>query len=314
MMGSALLAYGWLGLALVVWVGLCVGSFLNVVIYRLPVMLNRQWHAEASAFLESEAAETAGTAEADGSEPLARVGEDDGQASAVPVESEAPFNLMVPRSRCPQCGHQIRAWENIPVVSWLALRGRCSQCAHPIPVRYPLVELLTGIASVVVVAAFGFTWLGLAALVFTWVLVALTFIDYDTQLLPDQLTLPLVWMGLLVNVGGGFIDPTTAIVGAVAGYLFLWSIYWGFKLVTGKEGMGYGDFKLLAAIGAWLGWQVLPATLLIAAGVGLVYALATSLAGRRQAGQPIPFGPFLAIAGWIALIERDRVLALFIPG
>jgi leader peptidase (prepilin peptidase) / N-methyltransferase len=299
-MDSALLAYGWLGLALTVWIGLCVGSFLNVVIYRLPVMLNRQWHAEASEFLAAESAAAAGEAET-------------GQPPADARETE-PFNLMVPRSRCPKCGHQIRAWENIPVLSWLALRGRCSQCANPIPVRYPLVELVTGIASVAVVAAFGFSWLALAALAFTWILLALTFIDYDTQLLPDQLTLPLLWLGLLVNVAGGFVDPATAIIGAAAGYLFLWTIYWGFKLLTGKEGMGYGDFKLLGAIGAWLGWQVLPATMLIAALVGLAYALATSLTGRRQSGQPVPFGPFLAIAGWIALMERDRVVAFFLPG
>ncbi len=301
-MDSALLAYGWPALIMLVWLGLCVGSFLNVVIYRLPVMLNRQWHADAAEFLAAEAAAPAGTRQpADG-------------ATGGSAGSGAPFNLMVPRSRCPNCGHQIRAWENIPVVSWLVLRGRCSQCANPIPVRYSLVELVTGIASVAAIATFGFGWLGFAALVFTWVLLALTFIDYDTQLLPDQLTLPLLWMGLLVNVGGGFTDPATAIVGAAAGYLFLWSIYWGFKLLTGKEGMGYGDFKLLAAIGAWFGWQVLPATMLIAAAVGLVYALAMSMVGRRESGQPVPFGPFLAIAGWIALIERDSLVAFFLPG
>ena len=308
MIDSLLFDYGWLGVATVIWIGLCVGSFLNVVIYRLPVMLHRQWHAEAREFLESEAH---GSQDVKPATIPAAAAATDSTAAAAP---EAAFNLMVPRSRCPQCGHQIRAWENIPVVSWLALRGRCSQCANPIPVRYPLVELLTGILSVAVVATFGFTWIGMAALLFTWVMVALTFIDYDTQLLPDQITLPLVWLGLVVNVGGGFVDPATSIIGAVAGYLFLWSIYWGFKLITGKEGMGYGDFKLLAAVGAWLGWQVLPATLLIAAGVGLIYALGSSIARRRQPGQPIPFGPFLAIAGWIALVERDRVMALFLPG
>lgn len=301
-MDDALLAYGWLGLALVVWIGLCVGSFLNVVVYRLPVMLNRQWHAEANEFLQAEAAGS-GEGRTD-----ARV------AAPASTATNEPFNLMVPRSRCPKCGHQIRAWENIPVLSWLALRGRCSQCSNPISVRYPLVELVTAIASVVVVAGFGFTWLGFAALLFTWVLLALTFIDYDTQLLPDQLTLPLLWLGLLVNVGGGITDPATAIIGATAGYLVLWSVYWAFKLTTGKEGMGYGDFKLLGAIGAWLGWQVLPGTLLLAALVGLAYALALSLAGRRASGQPIPFGPFLATAGWIALIERDSLVRFFLPG
>jgi leader peptidase (prepilin peptidase)/N-methyltransferase len=306
-MDDALLAYGWLGLAAAIWLGLCVGSFLNVVVYRLPVMLNRQWRAEATEFLEGEAA-AASSAASTGSAVA--------PASDHPAtpEAGAPFNLMVPRSRCPNCGHQIRAWENVPVLSWLALRGRCSACANPIPVRYPLVELLTGIVSIVVLATFGFTWIGAAALGFTWILLALTFIDFDTQLLPDQLTLPLLWFGLLVNVLGGFTEPATAIVGAAAGYLCLWSIYWGFKLLTGKEGMGYGDFKLLGAIGAWLGWQVLPATLMIAACVGLVYALGASIAGRRQSGHPIPFGPFLAVAGWIALIQRDRVLTLFVPG
>jgi leader peptidase (prepilin peptidase)/N-methyltransferase len=301
-MDEALLAYGWLGLALLVWIGLCVGSFLNVVVYRLPVMLNRQWHAEATEFLQAEAVDS------DDLRGDAKATHSDYTASA------EPFNLMVPRSRCPKCGHQIRAWENIPVLSWVALRGRCSQCSNPISVRYPLVELVTAIASVVVVAGFGFTWLGFAALLFTWVLLALTFIDYDTQLLPDQLTLPLLWVGLLVNVGGGITDPATAIIGATAGYLVLWSVYWAFKLTTGKEGMGYGDFKLLGAIGAWLGWQVLPGTLLLAALLGLAYALALSLVGRRQSGQPIPFGPFLAIAGWIALIERDSLVGFFLPG
>jgi leader peptidase (prepilin peptidase)/N-methyltransferase len=197
------------------------------------------------------------------------------------------------------------------VVSWLLLRGKCARCGAPISVRYPLVEALTALCSLGVLALFGFTWLGLAALIYTWILLALTFIDFDTQLLPDQLTLPLLWLGLVTNVFGGFTDPSSAIVGAMAGYLFLWSTYWGFKLLTGKEGMGYGDFKLLAAVGAWLGWQVLPATVLIAAGVGLVYALATSITGKRQAAQPIPFGPFLAVAGWVCLAQRDTVLRLF---
>ncbi len=287
-MTETLLVYGWLGLILAIWVGLCVGSFLNVVIYRLPVMLERQWQAEARSVLELD-------------------GASDGRAAP-----QAPFNLVVPRSRCPSCQAPILAWQNVPVISWVALRGRCARCGTPIPVRYPLVEALTAFMSVAVLALFGFTWLGLAALAFTWMMLALTFIDYDTQLLPDQLTLPLLWLGLITNIHGGFTDPTSAIVGAVAGYLFLWSTYWGFKLLTGKEGMGYGDFKLLAAIGAWLGWQVLPATVLIAAGVGLVYALGTSLTGNRESAQPIPFGPFLAIAGWVCLAQRDTVLRLFL--
>ncbi|NBC22818.1 MAG: prepilin peptidase [Gammaproteobacteria bacterium] len=279
-----MLAYGWLGALLAIWVGLCVGSFLNVVIYRLPVMLERQWQAEARQIL-------------DGAEP---------------DPEQSPFNLMVPRSRCPSCGTQILAWQNVPVVSWILLGGKCAGCSASIPIRYPVVEALTAFVSIGVLALFGFTWLGLAALLFTWILLALTFIDYDTQLLPDQLTLPLLWLGLITNVYGGFTDLTSAVVGAVAGYLFLWSTYWGFKLITGKEGMGYGDFKLLAAIGAWLGWQVLPATVLIAAGVGLIYAVLTGVAGKRESAQPIPFGPFLAIAGWVCMVERDTVLRLFL--
>ena len=278
------MTYGWPGLALAAWLGLCVGSFLNVVIYRLPLMLHRQWEGEARHILEGES----------------------------PAAALEPFNLVVPRSRCPHCERQIRAWENIPLVSWLLLRGKCAGCGAPIAWRYPVVELLTGFVTLAMLSLFGFTWLGLAALAFTWVLLALTFIDYDTQLLPDQLTLPLVWLGLLVNLQGGFTDTRSAIVGAVAGYLFLWSTYWAFKLITGKEGMGYGDFKLLAAIGAWLGWQVLPAAILIAAGVGLLYALATSVLGQRESSQPIPFGPFLAIAGWVSLVQRDTVLRLFL--
>lgn len=288
-MTETLLEYGWLGLFLAVWVGLCVGSFLNVVIYRLPVMLERQWQAEARMVLSGAAA-------------------DDAEVE----EEQPPFNLMVPRSRCPSCDAPILAWQNVPVISWVMLGGKCAKCGTPIPKRYPLVEALTAFMSIAVLALFGFTWLGFAALMFTWVLVALTFIDYDTQLLPDQLTLPLLWLGLITNVYGGFTDLTAAVVGAVAGYLFLWTTYWGFKLLTGKEGMGYGDFKLLAAIGAWLGWQVLPAAILIAAGVGLVYAAATGVTGRREAAQPIPFGPFLAIAGWVCMVQRDTVLRLFL--
>jgi leader peptidase (prepilin peptidase) / N-methyltransferase len=284
MMAANLLAYGWIGLILAVWIALCVGSFLNVVIYRLPLMLQRQWQAEAHMILH------------DGEEP----------------PEQAAFNLMVPRSRCPQCQAPILAWQNVPVVSWVLLGGKCARCGASIPIRYPLVELLTAVFSIAVVALFGFTWFGLAALVFTWIMLALLFIDYDTQLLPDQLTLPLLWLGLLTNVFGGLTDPESAIIGATAGYLFLWSTYWVFKLITGKEGMGYGDFKLLAAIGAWLGWQVLPAAVLIAALVGLIYAAITSMTGRREAAAPIPFGPFLAVAGWVCLVARDTVLTLFL--
>ena len=277
------MSWGWQGLALLIFIGLSVGSFLNVVIYRLPVMLNRQWEGQAREILNE------------------------------PEQSTEPFNLMVPRSRCPSCGATIGALENVPVLSWIALRGRCRHCKAGISARYPLVEVLTAAASVAVVAGFGYTWLGLACLVFTWALVALTFIDYDTQLLPDQITVPLVWLGLLTNLLGGVVPLADAVVGAVAGYLFLWATYWAFKLITGKEGMGYGDFKLFAAIGAWLGWQMLPATVLIACSAALLYALATTVAGKRESSQPIPFGPFLAIGGWVSLGARDTLLPLFLP-
>ncbi|MEZ5552538.1 MAG: A24 family peptidase [Pseudomonadales bacterium] len=278
-----LFAFGWAGLLLALWFGLCVGSFLNVVIYRLPVMLNRQWERDSRAFLEQPEIEA-------------------------PTEA---FNLWVPRSRCPGCQTQITAVQNIPVLSWLFLRGRCANCRAPISVRYPLIEAFTGVATLVIVAQFGFTWLGAAAVLFTWILIAATFIDFDTQLLPDQLTLPLLWLGLITNSFGGIVDLQSAVFGALSGYLFLWSTYWGFKLITGKEGMGYGDFKLFAAIGAWLGWQVLPGAILIAALTGLLYAAFSLVTHRRVRTEPIPFGPFLAVAGWVCLLFRDTVLSFF---
>jgi leader peptidase (prepilin peptidase)/N-methyltransferase len=298
---EGLLAWRWPGLAAVIWIGLAVGSFLNVVIHRLPIMLERQWRRDASAILELH-------------QQVAPSSPEQELRSASGATAESAFNLMVPRSRCPHCKHTIRAHENIPVISWLALRGRCAQCRHPISVRYPVVELTTALLSVMIVATFGFTPLALGALVYTWALVALTGIDFDTQLLPDPITLPLLWLGLiLAGAGYGFIDATDAVIGAASGYGLLWTVYWGFRLATGKEGMGYGDFKLLAAIGAWLGWQVLPGVLLLAAASGLAWALALSLIGRRGAGQPIAFGPFLALGGWIALIARDTVVALLQP-
>jgi leader peptidase (prepilin peptidase)/N-methyltransferase len=280
-----LLAYGWLGLVLAIWFALSVGSFLNVVIYRLPVMLNREWQAQAQAILEQPPA----------------------------AETSETFNLMVPRSRCPACGTLIKAWQNVPVLSWLILRGRCASCKTRISARYPLVELFTAIATLLVLSIYGLTWVGLAAALFTWIMIALTFIDFDTQLLPDQLTLPLLWLGLLCNTSGSFTSLTSGVIGAVAGYLFLWGTYWGFKLITGKEGMGYGDFKLFAAIGAWFGWQVLPGTILIASGAGLIYALTTLIGKRRESSQPIPFGPFLAAGGWVSLLARDNVISFFTP-
>jgi leader peptidase (prepilin peptidase)/N-methyltransferase len=277
---DTLLTYGWVIAVAFVWLALSIGSFLNVVIYRLPVMLTRNWEDQAREVLD------------------------------VPAESAAPaFNLLVPRSRCGSCGAAINAWQNIPIVSWLLLRGRCNSCAAPISVRYPMVEGLTAIVSIVVIAKFGYTWTGLAALVFTWALIALAFIDLDTKLLPDDLTLPLLWFGLAMNLGGTFTDLPAAVIGAIAGYLVLWSIYWVFKLLTGKEGMGYGDFKLLAAFGAWFGWQALPALVLISSVAGVI--LGGAWLAVRRSREAIPFGPFLAVAGWVMLIWRDTVIAVF---
>jgi leader peptidase (prepilin peptidase)/N-methyltransferase len=220
------------------------------------------------------------------------------------------FNLMVPRSRCPQCDAPISAWQNIPVFSWLVLRGRCAACNARISTRYPAVEVLTALVSLTVVAVFGYTWDAMFALLFSWLLIAMALIDFDTRLLPDNLTLPLLWLGLLFNSSGGFVDLQSAVIGAAAGYLILWSIYWGFKLLTGKEGMGYGDFKLLAALGAWLGWQALPMVILISSVVGIL--LGGTVLLIRKSREPIPFGPFLAIAGWVALVWRDSVVSFIL--
>ncbi len=281
-----LLGQGWLTLLLLAWITLSIGSFLNVAIYRLPVMMKRDWRAQATEVLELST-----------------------PAGTQPHADESPFNLAVPRSRCPKCATAISAWHNIPVLSWLWLRGRCAHCNAPISARYPFVELLTCVASLMVVATLGYTWIGLAGLAFTWAIITLAFIDFDTQLLPDQITLPLLWLGLIVNLAsGGFIDLSSAVVGAIAGYLALWSIYWAFKLITGKEGMGYGDFKLLAALGAWFGWQALPVLVLISSVVGI--ALGGTLMLIRRNRDPIPFGPYLAIAGWVTLLAHDRVIAV----
>jgi len=251
--------------------GLLVGSFLNVVIHRLPRMMEAEWHAQC--------------AELRGEAPAAA----------------APFNLAVPRSACPQCGHQITALENIPLLSWLWLRGRCSSCRTPISVRYPLVELLTALLSAAAAWKWGVSVQTVGALLLIWTLVALAFIDLDTTLLPDSLTLPLLWLGLLFNLGGYFASLPEAVVGAMAGYLVLWSVYWLFKLATGKEGMGYGDFKLLAAIGAWLGWQMLPVTLLLSSVVGAAIGIAMIVLVKHDRRVPIPFGPYLAGGGLVAL-------------
>ena len=291
------------GTALGLWllaVGLCVGSFLNVVIHRLPLMLHRQWRREAEA-VEQTTTQSQSNSSASAPHPESAPSADAG------VER---FNLMWPRSHCPACRRPIKAVENIPILSWVWLRGKCAGCAASISFRYPLVEALAAAAALWAVAAFGFTWLALAAAVYAWALIALAFTDLETGLLPDQITLPLMWLGLLVNLGDGLTPLAWAVAGAAVGYLSLWLLYWAFKLATGKEGMGYGDFKLLAAIGAWLGWQALPAVALLAAAAGLLYALTAILLGRRSRRQPIPFGPFLAAAGCAALIWQEQTAAL----
>jgi len=252
--------------------GLLAGSFINVVIHRLPRMMERQWRAEC--------AEIAGT--------------------PAPA-AEAPYNLVVPRSACPHCGHRITALENIPIASYIALGGKCSACRKPISPRYPIVEALVGVLSGYIAWRYGLTTAMFGALLFAGAMVALTFIDLDTFFLPDNITLPLLWAGLLLNTAGVFTDLRSAIFGAVAGYLALWSVYWVFKLVTGKEGMGYGDFKLLAAIGAWLGWKILPLVILLSSLVGAVVGICLIAFARHGRNVPIPFGPYLAAAGLIAL-------------
>ncbi|TNI22733.1 prepilin peptidase [Aeromonas dhakensis] len=269
----------WLYFSLVFLFSLMIGSFLNVVIHRLPIMLEREWQAEYLSYFNPE----------------------------TQLQQEERYNLMVPRSACPHCGHAITAVENIPLLSWLWLKGRCRECQAPISARYPLVELLTALLSLVVAATFPPGWGLLASLLLTWVLVALTFIDLDKMLLPDQLTLPLLWGGLLFNLAGGFVPLADAVIGAMAGYLVLWSLYWAFKLLTGKEGMGYGDFKLLAALGAWLGWQALPIVLLLSSLVGAIIGISLILLRNHHQNKPIPFGPYLAIAGWIALLWGDTI-------
>ena len=264
-------------------VGLCVGSFLNVVIHRLPKMLDRGWRAQCAELRGEE------------------------------LPDEPAYNLIVPRSACPACGHAITALENIPVVSWLALGGRCSACKSRISIRYPIVEILGGLLAVAAIVAFGVTAKGVAACVLLWTLLALTMIDADTQLLPDDLTLPLVWAGLVVNLWGLFTPLASAVIGAVAGYLALWTIYWLFRLIRGKEGMGYGDFKLLAALGAWLGWKMLPLIVLLSSVVGALIGLALIAFKGRDHDLPIPFGPFLAIAGAIALFFGPSLVKLYLP-
>ncbi len=271
-------------LATVFVLGLLIGSFLNVVIYRLPVMMEREWKSQAQEYL--------GEGESDGETP--------------------PFSLSRPASRCPSCDHKIRFYENIPVLSYLLLRGKCSSCKAAISMRYPLIELLTGLLSAVVAWHFGFGWQAGAALLLTWALIALSMIDVDHQLLPDSITLPFLWLGLLLSLFPVFADMRESLIGAIAGYLTLWAVYQLFKLVTGKEGMGYGDFKLLALLGAWMGWQSLPMIVLLSSAVGAVLGVSMILIQGRDRAQPIPFGPYLAIAGWIALLWGEQISSAYL--
>ena len=281
--------------------GLLVGSFLNVVIHRLPLMMQAQWEAEAAELADLAEAQAPANAE-----DLAKA-----PATAADPAAGQPFNLVVPRSRCPHCGHQITALENIPVLSWLWLRGRCSACKAPIPIRYPLIETLSAVLALAAIWQYGLTLAGVGAVGLCFALIALAFIDIDTQLLPDDITLPLLWAGLLLNLFDAFVPLQDAVVGAMAGYLLLWSIYWLFKLVTGKEGMGYGDFKLLAALGAWFGWQAIPAIILLASVVGAVVGIALMVFARHGRDIPIPFGPYLAGAGALTLFFSQPLMALY---
>ena len=270
----------WLFYTAIVLFSLCVGSFLNVVIYRLPVILERDWRQQCQEFLEIETAEK---------------------------RQVEKFNLAVPASTCPHCGHKIRIRENIPLISYIVLGGKCSACKAPISIQYPAIEAVTAVMSVAVAWNFGVTVQTVGALVFTWALIALTMIDVHKQLLPDNLTLPLLWLGLMFALFDTYTSLQNAVIGATAGYLVLWSVFQIFKLVTGKEGMGFGDFKLLAALGAWMGWTMLPQIVLLSSVVGAVAGSIMLIAGRKRRQQPIPFGPYLAVAGWIALLWGDEI-------
>lgn len=277
--------------ALATLLGLLVGSFLNVLVYRLPKMLYADWQQQAREILI-----------------------DSGELAADSVRPVTParFNLLVPRSACPHCQHVIKPWENIPLLSWLALKGKCSGCQQAISKRYPLVELASGILSAVVAWKLGFGLPAMAMLLLTWGLLAMSLIDADHQLLPDILVLPLLWLGLLLNTQGMFVSLSDAVLGAAIGYLSLWSIYWLFKLIMGKEGMGYGDFKLLAMLGAWGGWQVLPLTILLSSLVGAVLGIIILRLQKEGMEKPIPYGPYLAVAGWIALLWGNQITQAYL--
>jgi len=262
--------------------GLLVGSFLNVVIYRLPVMMQREWELEAAEILEQE------------------------------PKVQPPFSLTTPASHCPKCKAPVKPWQNIPIVSWLLLGGNCALCKTPISKRYPTIELVSGLMTAAVAWIFGWSDITLVLIPFMWVTLALTMIDFDTQLLPDTLVMPLLWLGILINLSGTIVPLREAVVGAMAGYLSLWSVYWAFKLITGKEGMGYGDFKLLAAFGAWFGWQALPLIILLSAAVGAVVGIALMVILGRDKNIPIPFGPYLCGAAWVYVFFGPNIMTWYL--
>ena len=276
-------------IALIVMFTLLIGSFLNVVIHRLPIMLDREWRQQSQELLAT--------------------------TSLVPADKPLPekYNIVAPRSACPSCGKQITALQNIPVLSWILLKRKCANCKAPISIRYPIIETITAVLSVVVALKFGVTAQTAAVLVLTWALIALSVIDFDHQLLPDQITMPLLWLGLLLTVVKALpVSSEEAIIGAIAGYLSLWSVYHLFKLVTGKEGMGYGDFKLLAALGAWMGWKMLPVIILFSAFTGAIVGIALIVLRGRDRNIPIPFGPYLAAAGWIAMLWGNDITGAYL--
>lgn len=282
---ESLLAYQWLGVVLLACIAASIGSFINVVAHRLPIMLQRQWAFEY---------------------------QQPSQHTETTLIQGDTFNLATPRSHCPKCGEQLRILDNLPLLSWLLLRGRCRFCQEAIAAKYPLVELSAVLLGLAVVGVYGYSVQSLFYCGFAWTLLTLLLIDYDTGLLPDPITQPLLWAGLLANLFYPLVSIQDAVLGAVMGYTSLWLVFWGFKLLTGKDGMGYGDFKLLAALGAWLGWQALPQLLMIAAVIGLLYALYRVLAGKQTISNAIPFGPFLAVAGWLGLLFHNSVQGLVI--
>jgi len=262
----------------IILTGLSVGSFLNVVIFRLPLILEKEWRQQCHEFLEINDKEKA-----------------------------EKISLSSPASACPKCQHKIRFWENIPVISYILLRGKCSSCGNKISVQYPIIEIITALLSLIIAIHFGVSGETVAALLLTWSLISLTMIDFHTQLLPDNITLPLIWLGLIVNTSGLFTDLQSSVIGAISGYLILWLVFHAFKLITGKEGMGYGDFKLLAALGAWMGWQFLPQIIILSSLVGAIIGISMMIFLKHDRNKPIPFGPYLAIAGWIAMVWGQQI-------